>query len=299
MFYGNDSVSNGTPLPYPGGGISAAVRNEYNFIHPAYNYSGRPFSEWAAEYTNWLVNPQIDGYFSGDVIFLRGYDSENRQKEMTPSSSTERDVQPLVKVGEEGIQVPAGNAVFFPSVLALVESVDSGIPNEGSARRSAARRLMKGCSMNNSQIFLNGKAIPKMPSYVESIEFMLNVPDYSSGNYAACRNFQLTTPGKRPCVAIGNFHMVQFNSPAKYILHISSNGASEARGICYSNALFELKIYSQGDGETSKNSRTLLDGILSKKVQEGKLSKVDSVRVSQNLNREAVGRKASDKRTRR
>ena len=122
-----------------------------------------------------------------------------------------------------------------------------------------------------------------MESYVEATEFMLNVPDYSSGKYVGCKSFPLRTPGKRPCVSAGHFYMLEFNKPGKYALYVSADGASEASGVRHSNALFDLDIYSQEEKETSKSKSILFDEIFRKKTREVKLSKEDNIRLTKTI----------------
>jgi hypothetical protein len=261
-------------------GLNRDLEEDCELLDPNQNYMGKSFSEWIAEYTNWLIQPNPDLNNNGEVVFLRGLDFHDlNEKTATKGVGPAfQDIEPVAMVGKDSIYIPVKKPILFPIVMAIGESIDTKLDDNNACRMNYVRSIFDGYSANSNQVKVDGKNLmsddSKMNNYhIESSEFTLNVPDVPYGSSLKdVIKMPLRTPGKRSCVVSGIFFMLKFlkRSPNSHILRFYSNSCKTM--LCDTDGLYYIKVLdTEGEVMSSRHDK-ILSYKLMKKLKTGEIT---------------------------
>jgi len=245
-------TSRSNALPSGGGGGGAA--SGYIVVHPNELFGGKSYSDYLAEFWNWLYSTNCDQNNTGDVVFLRG---------MSFGTSPDQGYVggPVVNVGTNALNISKRQGVFFCNISTNTEAI-----NEREEYSEAQLRSHCIVDLNQStipvveQILIDGNPIT-LPQYVTDCsqfrfitrEFILKVPDSTYGRTIAPFMDVQLSPADYRCVASGYCFLIIFE-PGPHVIYSVGKGKQWVYGEYISELLYEINVR---DTEIDRNSTLL------------------------------------------
>jgi len=218
----------------------------YKFLGPNELFEGRSYGDLQEEFWKWLFSIDCDRYNIGDVVFLRGVPfPENLEKSGDKYMSA-----PVIMVDENKLVISEDQAIFFCCYTTLSESESMGqmIPDTEHARRNdVVLALNRAGIPDKKQISIDGEEIitpddlPLDRFRVVTNEFILNVPDPTSGKTLGPYFETELSSGEHPSVAGGYCILLQFTEGTHYI-HSIGKGVEWQGGDYVTELFYEIKV---------------------------------------------------------
>jgi hypothetical protein len=245
---------------------------DYKILGPTELYEGRSYSDLLSEFWNWIFSIDCDRTNIGDVVFLRGVTFPKDLKELHYRYSNE----PVVMIGENKLVISTDQAIFFNCYTTMSESLDQNIPNTSTARRNDVVISLNHAGVpSEEQISIDGSQIV-LPSGLKladfrtvTNDFILNVPDPSSGTTLGPYFETILSPGDHPSVAGGYCLLIQFNTPGTHYIHSIGKGVPWQGGEYVTELFYEIQVIKSTRSHVPLNMvRSFTEGRVQNRIEE-------------------------------
>jgi hypothetical protein len=232
----------------------ASRGGNYSVVLPNELFGGKSYSDYLAEFWNWLYSIDCDQTNTADVVFLRGVSFGTSPDQGYVGG-------PVANVGTNTLNISKRQAVFFCNITTNIEAIDEREEySEAQLRAQCIIDLNQSTIPDVQQILINGEPIRLPPNVSDcsefrtiTREFILNVPDSAYGRTIAPFLDVQLSPSEYRCVASGYCFLVRF-VPGRHVLYSVGRGKPWIKGDYISELLYEINVT---DTEIDRN-RTLI-----------------------------------------
>ena len=207
--------------------FSSVDKPPWTLVKPNENYLGLSYRGWFQKWFQWLVGPDPDSHNNGDVVFLRGIDSQLRNGKYFF----------FLRFGQDRLRISENQALFLPLVTYSADEKNEPNCDTAQKRISLVMKFMQygDNPPANTQATINGKAIMDVDKTYAlkdyqfiSSDFDLDVPDPSDETYDMLLGPKMDTPLVNPgiskCVVGGYALLIKDLPEGKYLIHSYANG---------------------------------------------------------------------------
>jgi len=236
-----------------GRGTGASTSGGYSVVPPNHLFGNKSYSDYLAEFWNWLYSIDCDRNNTGDVVFLRGVSFGTSPDQGYVGG-------PVVNAGDNALNISKKQAVFFCNITTNTEAIDEREEySEAELRAHCIVDLNQSTIPDAQQILIDGNPI-NLPTGSDcsefrtiTREFILKVPDSTYGRTIAPFMDVQLSPSEYRCVASAYCFLIRFE-PGRHTLYSVGRGKQWIKGNYISELLYEINVT---DTEIDRN-HTLL-----------------------------------------
>lgn len=207
--------------------FASLTNTSWKLVKPYESYLGLSYSSWVQKWFQWLAGPDPDSHNNGDVVFLRGIDSQLRNGRYFF----------YLKFGQNRLRISENQALFLPLVSYSADEKNEPNCDTPQKRLSLVMRLMQygDNPPNSNQATINGKPITDLDKSFTlkdyqfiSADFDLDIPDPSEESYGTLLGPKMDTPlinsGISKCVVGAYAVIIKGLKPGKYLINSYAHG---------------------------------------------------------------------------
>jgi hypothetical protein len=263
-------------------GQGKSQEGSIEIMGPGYNYYGKSYSEFAADWFNWFISAQADKRNSGSVVFMRSKTIPLNIPGRITETETLHDPHsidrnyptgyrndPNIRIDGDRLQIFADQYVFVPIIIAYKLATDPymdwGYLQDyvgliiDSGDNPPDRSQLEIYETTDQSLKDISKGI-KWPERVEMKQFRITTPIFTAIVPEApigtsTKDFLeegSIAPGNYQAMVDGYFIMLKFPEPQAasktYYVHAWASAGREPKGPYFSELLYEVEVFRNGGG---------------------------------------------------
>jgi len=240
----------------------------YDVLDPEKLFSGKSYSQWIEDFTNWFFSASPDAANTGPVRFLRSYPAPEKIAMLDPLSAHDPTRQikyesssmfknyPNVMVGKDKLEVFDDETIMFPSMLAVYFATETSDDAETMRAWLKNNNDISDNPPSPDQILIDGNSITvneeDMKKYrIETTLFNVRISDIQypySEKYFVQNAQELEQAGNYAAIVEGYFFMLKLNTVKDVQRHYVISHAKGARysvGDYYATFVYQIDVMPQ------------------------------------------------------